>query len=131
MVFAVLCLTIFSVLSLVTANSDLRLTRRAALSISDYYDAEFLAEERVMDISKRLRGAGAPKDLLIDMEGVGVRENGVGSAINFKQTIDSRRDLYVELVFDSNRELLVTEWKLIPNDSGWNPDGGTAVWLGD
>ena len=131
MVFAVLCLTIFSVLSLMTSNSDLRLSRRASKSIEDYYYAEYLAEGRVIDIKERLRETGKPEDLLKNMDGVEVFESGTKTAIRFIQTVDSRRNLHVELALYPNKTLSVTGWKLIPNDSDWSPDDGISVWVGE
>ena len=40
MIFVVLCLTAFGVLSLVSARADLRLTRRAVQAAEEYYAAD-------------------------------------------------------------------------------------------
>ncbi|MGI5892277.1 MAG: hypothetical protein ACOX7H_06040 [Bacillota bacterium] len=45
MVFLVLCLATLGSLSLVTANSDWKLTQKAAAAVSDYYAADNKAEE--------------------------------------------------------------------------------------
>ena len=131
MVFAVLCLAIFSVLSLITTNSDLKLSRRAAKSIEDYFEAELLAEDRVIEINERLKGSGTPKELLVSLDGIKVEESENAAVIRFIQPVDTRRDLHVALRFDYYGKLLVTEWRLLPNDSDWNPDAGIGVWSGN
>jgi len=45
MIFVVLSLTTLSALSLMTANSDWKLTKRTAQSVTDYYSADNQAEE--------------------------------------------------------------------------------------
>ena len=130
MVFAVLCLTIFSVLSLMTTNSDLKLSSRAAKSIEDYYNAEYLAETKVLDIKDKLKGNGSPDLLLSSLDGVTVSRRGTSDTIFFIQSVDDKRDIHVTLLCSSDRKLSIVEWKLMQNDS-WSPDAGIEVWLGN
>ena len=131
MVFAILCLTIFSVLSLITTNSDLRLSRRAAKSIEDYYKAEYEAETRVLAINNILKNGEAPASLPVLQEGVSVEEMPGGSVkISFLQAVDEKKDLRVSLERTADGKLSVTGWKLMSNDN-WNPDTGMDVWTGN
>ena len=50
LIFVMLCLLTFSVLSLATARADLRLSRRSADRTSAYYDAENRANDILLDI---------------------------------------------------------------------------------
>jgi hypothetical protein len=45
MIFVVLCLTTLAALSLMTANADWKLTKKAAKATTDYYKADSKAEE--------------------------------------------------------------------------------------
>lgn len=45
MLFSVLCLTVFAVLSLISSNSHARLATRAANSVKAYYEADLRAAE--------------------------------------------------------------------------------------
>ena len=44
MIFAVLCLTVFSTLSYVTANQEYRLAQKSALAMEQYYAADWQCE---------------------------------------------------------------------------------------
>ncbi len=55
MIFVVLCLTCFAVLSLVSANADMRLARRTAENTAAYYAADAAAQRRLV----ALEGADA------------------------------------------------------------------------
>lgn len=53
-IFVVLCLTIFSVLSFTTAYSDLKLSRKTEQITVDYYDIHGRAEEKLSEISDKM-----------------------------------------------------------------------------
>ena len=129
MVFAVLCLTIFSVLSLTTAASDLRLSRRSAKSIADYYEAEFLAETKALEINDLLKSGLSPYAFAADME-VDVKQQEDFVSIIFNQPVDGRRYLRVELEYQDDRTLVVAGWRLLPDDD-WEPSAGMNVWQGN
>ena len=50
MIFAVLCLTVFSTLSFVTANHERKLAEKSALAVQHYYEADWQCEERYQQI---------------------------------------------------------------------------------
>lgn len=50
MIFVMLCLTTFAVLSLTTARADSRLSDRAAAAAEDYYQAQCQAEEWLAEV---------------------------------------------------------------------------------
>ncbi len=50
-IFVVLCLTIFSVLSFTTAYSDLKLSKKTKQITEDYYEVHGRAEEKLSEIS--------------------------------------------------------------------------------
>lgn len=52
--FVVLCLTIFAILSFTTANSDLKLSKKTEESIADYYDIHGRAEEKLSEVYQKL-----------------------------------------------------------------------------
>lgn len=129
MIFSVLCLTIFAVLSLVTTNSDLKLSTRAAKSIEDYYAAEYAAETKVLEVKEALGAEGTPTQRLQKMDvDVIEREDG-GAKIRFTQNVDARRDLRVELELDADGKLSISKWSLEAN-ANWNPDDSISLWSG-
>lgn len=54
MIFVVLCLTTFGVLSFVTANSDYKLSRKNADAVTAYYQADSKADELLKTIDSQL-----------------------------------------------------------------------------
>lgn len=50
MIFVILCLTTLGTLSLVTANTDLKLTEKTAAYTVDYYGADSLGEEFLAEV---------------------------------------------------------------------------------
>jgi hypothetical protein len=57
MIFVVLCLTTFGILSYVTANADNNLSTKNAETVENYYKATALSEEMLRDIDTALLGA--------------------------------------------------------------------------
>ena len=54
MVFTMLCLVTFATLSLLTANADYRLSKKVAAKTEDYYEADLLAREYLLQIDEAL-----------------------------------------------------------------------------
>ena len=63
-IFAVLCLTTFTLLALSTAQANKRLSDASIQAVSDYYAADFQAEE----IFARLRQDDIPTEVLVNGE---------------------------------------------------------------
>ncbi len=55
MIFVVLCLTTFGVLSYSTANADLNMTNKNADYVAQYYQADSKAQEIISDIDIKLK----------------------------------------------------------------------------
>jgi hypothetical protein len=72
MIFVILCLTTLSALSLMTANAEWKLTKKASQSVADYYSADSKAEEILASSDASLK-AGLP--LKADTFTVRVSEN--------------------------------------------------------
>lgn len=54
MVFTMLCLVTFATLSLLTANADYRLSKKVAAKTEDYYEADLLAREYLLQMDEAL-----------------------------------------------------------------------------
>jgi len=61
MIFVILCLTTLGALALMTSNADWKLTKKAADSITAYYEADSQAEEILAEKDSGLL-AGSPSD---------------------------------------------------------------------
>lgn len=119
-IFIVLCLTIFSVLSFTTAYSDLKLSRKTEQMTEDYYTIHGKAEEKLAEISEKL--ILVQKDLNIKYD------ESISEAYNFNKSAEekiaeiegikvfkldenniySNLAIYYEVLGDKNQKICVT-----------------------
>lgn len=112
-IFAVLCLTIFALLSLSTVQADGRLGDACAQAVSGYYEADCQAEE----ILARLR-QGELVEGVADMGGV----------YSYSCPISDTQALYVEVLV-TGEAYTILRWQAA-SISTWQPDEGLEVWDG-
>lgn len=112
-VFAVLCLTAMSMLSLSAVRSDVELSRRSAEAVAAWYAADTRAEE----ILAELRRGGMP-------EGVTCHED----IYYYCVPISGSRELQVEVRMGEG-EYAVLRWQSAPSEA-WNANEELAVWDG-
>lgn len=86
-VFAVLCLTVFALLSLTTIRADERLSEASAKAVSDYYAADFEAER----VFAELRAGEWPDCVSID-----------GNIYSYECPISETQSIFVELERSGN-----------------------------
>lgn len=112
-IFAVLCLTVFALLSVSTVRADQRLSDNAAEAVEEYYAADCAAEE----ILARLRAGERPE---------GVREeNGV---YTYACTISDTQTLVVEVAVDG-AQYSILRWQAV-STADWKADDTLPVWSG-
>lgn len=99
-IFAVLCLTVFTLLSISTASANARLSEVSADSVSAYYDAEGRANE----IFARLRAGEIPDSVTVN-----------GDLYSYSVEITPTLTLYVELSV-SNGEWTVLRWQTVSSN---------------
>jgi len=112
--FAVLCLTVFALLSLSTALSGARLSDKAIENTENYYAASVEAEE----IFARLR-AGEIPDGVVENSGV----------YSYRCDTGGASALTVELGFDGEK-WEVLRWQYLPTEI-WESDSHIPVWKGE
>ena len=111
-IFAVLCMTVFALLSLSSAQAERRLADAATRSVTDYYAADLQAEE----ILARLRaGEKIP----------GLEER--NSTYEFAIPISGRQNLAVKLVRGGD-DWVVREWRTVTTEA--ELDNSLNVWKG-
>lgn len=94
-VFAVLCLTVFALLSLTTIRADERLSEASAKAVSDYYTADFEAER----IFAELRAGEWSDCVSID-----------GNIYSYECPISETQSIFVELELSGN-SFTVLRWQ--------------------
>ena len=113
-IFAVLCLTVFALLGLSTVRADNRLADVNLKAVTDYYSAEYEAEE----ILAKLRSGEIP-------EGVSVKENNV---FYYSCKDSETQILCVEVAFEE-KEWNILRWQTV-STTEWSESDGLAVWKG-
>ncbi len=130
MVFSVLCLTVFAVLSLVTANSEYELAVRSADVVKNYYSADASATEKIAAI----KGIADDSDFAAVQTkstelGVICESEGYGITLSFEEPVTDTQALSVRVSY-SGGEILVKEWKLVSTDE-WTPNENMEFWDGE
>ncbi len=134
MVFSVLCLTIFAVLTFVTSNSEYKLATKNCDALKTYYAADTSAVLIERDILELVDG----KDVNSAMNAIASKQFQVpvsvskvdgGCLITYSETMDENQRIDVALIY--NGKTLTTEkWELC-NFAEWNADNGVEVWDGE
>ena len=112
-IFAVLCLTIFALLSISTVQANGRLSDHAAKAVTDYYEADAQAES----ILAQLRAGEMPAGV--------TRE---GNLYTYTCTVSDTQLLAVQVVVE-NDDYTILRWQVMSNVR-WEADDRRPVWAG-
>ena len=105
-VLLVLCLTIFALLSYLTANSEWKLASKTAQSVAAYYDTDTKAQEMLLRIQNAYDGAQPLEDIV----GVSVKQHAQSYAVSFVLPITQQQSLSVRALL-SPGEYKITEYR--------------------
>jgi hypothetical protein len=125
LVFAVLCLTVFSMITYVVAGNHVALAQAEARMVKAFYEADALAERILAEI---LEADYTPETVLgVDIESEWVWDLDA-EYVRFLSPISDNKSLYVRLAirFDSYE---ILSWRMWDEDE-WTFDEGWDVWLG-
>lgn len=133
MVFAILCLTIFAVLSMVTAESEKKLVEKSAASVENYYAADSACETILGEIYESWKDCSSLEDLKAKLSGNDKMPKDLYMAIengrlyiSYSQGVDENQSLQVGLAADTE-ELQIKAWQLVRTGE-WNIDEHIHVW---
>ena len=126
LVFAILCLTVFSLITFVVALNEKNLVEVQTDLVTGYYEADSLAELILADI---LTADTIPETI----RGVSIYtgwddELGVETTYYFCQISDIKA-LYVNLAV-SGGSFDILSWRMYDTDN-WEYDGSLNLWTGD
>ena len=113
-IFAVLCLTVFALLTLSTVQANGRLSERSAQAVLDYYQADTQAEY----ILAQLRQGTVPE---------GVTNEG-GGRYSYTCSMSDTQALDVQVLVEGT-EYTVLRWQAV-STADWEADDSLAVWDG-
>lgn len=145
-IFVLLCLTTFATLSLISARADRSLSRRAAQSLSSYYDADCRAVDLMAHLADALGSVDAAagreryftqcaQRALEQFNTLQADEAGGGLVLRYQIDIDDRRALSVGLrvLFPArpgDPRVEVISWRTIQTGE-WIADETIPLWQGD
>lgn len=114
-IFAVLCLTVFALLSVSTVRADARLSEASAESVAAYYAADLAAQE----ILARVLAGEEPEGVEFDLD-----------VCRYSCAVTEERELAVEVELDGLGGWRVLRWQVV-STGGWEPDEGLGLWDGE
>jgi archaellum component FlaF (FlaF/FlaG flagellin family) len=128
-IFVVVCITIFAVLSLSTAMQEERLSEKYADSVSAYWKTDNECTE-VTNEFYELWSSNADiteYDLLCTELGADLESTSDGITISFNKSIDESNALAITLSIGD--EFTVTKWQQ-EYSASWEADTSMGVWQG-
>ena len=141
LVFVMLCLIVFAVLSLATARADLQMSRKMADRTQLYYEAQSRAFERVKEIDGILvKQYNEEKDHFpenvweaLQAENLTVTRSEDGQSIvcSFQESIDDTQQIEAELTIavpqqEEDACYQITGWQ-VQQKNEWKADAGLPV----
>ena len=126
LVFAVLCLTVFSLITLVVARNDKSLADAEAELVKSYYEADTKAERILAEILEAGAIPETAQGIEIQTGWDRERETDVASYIC---PLSDQKELYVKVaIFDDSVDII--SWQML--DIGtWETDDTLDLWLGE
>lgn len=137
LIFAVICLTIFAVLSLKAALSDESINERSEDFLKNYYAADTAAKEKlslINDIAHELKDSEFFEEAFAEktasLEGVTAQTRPDGISVSYSVEINERQRLFVNVVFNGKGEYTVKKWQSRSSASGDDDNSHINVWDG-
>lgn len=121
--FAVLCLTVFALLSLTTVQADGRLADASAKAVEDYYAADCAAQE----ILARLRNGETPVEVTSHLEDSW--HDPLWTRYTYAVPISDTQELQVEVLLDGEKYEIL-RWQAAPSVE-WEGSDGFIIWDGE
>lgn len=131
LVFSVLCLTIFALLTISSARAEQNLTERTAASVAAYYQADSLAEEVFSLIRASISEDQGIPDAVLGVAVTSYAASNYGEKyITYSIAVGEANLLAVSLIFYQTRdEFDIEQWRLIPA-AEWQPEEEFHLWDG-
>jgi len=132
LVFAVLCLTIFSLITFVVAGNEKKLVDAKSDLVTGYYEADTLAELILADLLA-ISSDCCSDDIPETIRGVEIK-SGFDEQLNadtayFFCDISEARALYVNVAIQ-NDSFDILSWRMYDKDE-WESDNPINVWTGE
>lgn len=118
LIFAVICLTIFAVLSFKAAISTDSFNDRSGDFLRQYYAADAKAKETLSKLNDSMLEARGSmffeeefQESVKELDGVSVKQSPDGFAASYVVPINDRQELAVDILFDNDGKYLIEQWQ--------------------
>lgn len=118
LIFAVICLTIFAVLSFKAAMSTDSFNDRSGEFLKQYYAADAKAKETLSKLNDSMLEARGSmffeeefQASASQLDGVTVKQSADGFAASYVVPINDRQELAVDIIFDNDGKYLIEQWQ--------------------
>ena len=128
-IFAVLSLTVFAMLTISSALADKRLGDASAEHVRAYYEAEHKAEEILAGLREGVLPDGVSRIESGGGSGSSGSGNESGELYSYQVSISSSQELLVEVEIDGE-DYKILRWQSAPVEEDWIPDDSLEVWDG-
>lgn len=135
-IFVVLCLTVFAVLSFTAANSEKALAEKGAEAIENYYAADLACATAATDwqffcYAAYEPAAGGISKVEAEAKKLGAETHMEGDVlyVHYAQPVDAAQELSILLAFRPEG-MDILEWKVAATGS-WEPEDSMVVWDGE
>lgn len=126
LIFAVLCLTVFTLITYIVASNNIALVEAEAELVAGFYEADTLAEQVLAEILAA--GALPERAHGVDIS-AGYDEQLEADTASYYCAISESKSLYVNLALrDDSYDILC--WRMVDTDA-WHADDGINVWIGE
>ena len=129
-VFAVLCLTVFALLSLSTVRANERLSEASAQAVADYYAADCQAQAVLAWLRTGEANPGdIPEDFSISTT-ISDYPDHSETVHSYSCPISDTQELRVEVRMEPDGGYTILRWQAVPAGE-WAPDDTVEIWDGD
>ena len=136
LIFAIICLTIFAVLSFKAAISTDSFNDRSGEFMRQYYAADTSAKKTLSELNDcafNAKSSGFFEDAFTEsaqnIEGVSVRPTARGLLVGYSVAINEHQELSVSIVFNESGKYSIEQWQS-RNVYNENSDQHLGVWDG-
>ena len=127
-IFAVLALTVFALLSLSTVRADGRLSEAANASVQDYYAADCKAQAVLawLRTGEGRETLDLPEDFTLSTA-ISEYADRSETVYSYALPISDTQELQVEVRVNGVNDYEILRWQAVPIGD-WEPDGGMELW---
>lgn len=131
MIFTVLCLTIFAILTLVSANAEYRLSKKYSDSVNEYYLNDYNASEFVNSVSNYAKEFISADDILLKVLNEADNAYIAGDILCIEKTFSVSENFELFVVLEvANGKVEVVSYKYTVISDFTEPEFDSNLWSG-